>query len=173
MPKSVQGSIPKDVRKDVRTLSLGPGDKVLIVREKAQALASARRIEEAGAEAVVAPIWRLIPLEPEGGFAERLVQALRGGADGDAAGGVLVTSANGVRALEYHLAQSEAREGAEEKEESAHWKDSLRHLPLLAVGPESAAAARAFGFAQVLEAGGDGASLAALVRERHAPIRPL
>jgi uroporphyrinogen-III synthase len=38
--------------------------------------------------------------------------------------------------------------------------DRLRHLPVLAVGPQSAAAARHAGFASITEAGGDGLGLA-------------
>jgi uroporphyrinogen-III synthase len=38
--------------------------------------------------------------------------------------------------------------------------DRLRHLPIVAVGPQSAAAARQAGFAAITEAGGDGSGLA-------------
>src|SRR5262249_26683154 len=38
--------------------------------------------------------------------------------------------------------------------------DRLRHLPIVAVGPQSAAAARQGGFASIPEAGGDGVGLA-------------
>jgi uroporphyrinogen-III synthase len=54
--------------------------------------------------------------------------------------GVLATSANGVRALALRTAR--------------------RDLPLFAVGPQTAAAARAAGFLSVASADGDGAALA-------------
>jgi uroporphyrinogen-III synthase len=62
---------------------------------------------------------------------------------------VLITSRNGLRAL----AAATPR----------------RDLPLLAVGPASAAAAREAGFAEVLSAEGDVAALAALVAARLKP----
>tara|TARA_R110000824_G_scaffold118960_12_gene271850 strand:- start:10986 stop:11708 length:723 start_codon:yes stop_codon:yes gene_type:complete len=65
---------------------------------------------------------------------------------------LLVTSANGVRAL---LAQ-----------ENRQARALPRDLPVLAVGSASAEAAREAGFENVGEAGGDVVSLTALVRER-------
>lgn len=56
---------------------------------------------------------------------------------------VALTSANAVRCLV----------------DSAHLA-GLRHLPVMAVGPQSAAAARAAGFTKITEAGGDGIGLA-------------
>lgn len=56
---------------------------------------------------------------------------------------VAVTSANAVRSLQA----------------SAHL-DDLRHLPVMAVGPQSAVAARRAGFTRITEAGGDGVGLA-------------
>lgn len=56
---------------------------------------------------------------------------------------IALTSANAVRTLQG----------------SAHL-DGLRHLPVLAVGPQSAAAARQAGFTRITEAGGDGIGLA-------------
>ena len=64
-------------------------------------------------------------------------------------GGVLITSANAVRALAAHPR-----------------KDELLGLPLLAVGRRSAEAARATGFAEVVSADGDAADLARLVAAR-------
>jgi uroporphyrinogen-III synthase len=57
---------------------------------------------------------------------------------------VLITSANGARALMNHPAQQR-----------------LAGVPALAVGPQSRAAAQAAGFTQVTEAAGDVASIAA------------
>lgn len=62
---------------------------------------------------------------------------------------VLATSANGVRALAANLAE--------------------RNLPVLAVGEATAACARDAGFAEVVSAGGDVGSLAALVSARLKP----
>jgi uroporphyrinogen-III synthase len=56
---------------------------------------------------------------------------------------VALTSANAIRCLE-----------------SSTLLDGLRHLPVLAVGPQSAAAARQAGFDNITEAGGDGIGLA-------------
>jgi uroporphyrinogen-III synthase len=56
---------------------------------------------------------------------------------------IALTSANAIRFLAGNLLL-----------------DRLRHLPLMAVGPQSAAAARQAGFAAVTEAGGDGVGLA-------------
>lgn len=56
---------------------------------------------------------------------------------------IALTSANAIRCLE-----------------SSKLLDGLRDLPVLAVGPQSAAAARQAGFARITEAGGDGIGLA-------------
>ena len=67
------------------------------------------------------------------------------------AAALLLTSANGVRALCAHT--------------------SRRDLSVLAVGEATAAAARDAGFGDVAAGGGDVTSLAALVRQRYAPDR--
>src|SRR4029079_16745940 len=56
---------------------------------------------------------------------------------------IALTSANAIRCLAGHVLL-----------------DRLRHLPLIAVGPQSAAAARQAGFAAITDAGGDGVGLA-------------
>jgi uroporphyrinogen-III synthase len=72
-------------------------------------------------------------------------------------GGILITSANGARALAEHRRRSE-----------------LLPLPLLAVGQSSAEAARAAGFADVSSADGDARDLAKLATQRFAgTTRPL
>ena len=68
---------------------------------------------------------------------------------------VLLTSANGARAVASHPRHGE-----------------LRALPVLAVGPGSADAARAAGFADVVSADGDGRDLARLAATRFAGARP-
>ena len=65
--------------------------------------------------------------------------------------GVLLTSANGARALAAR----------------AEWRD----LPVWSVGDASAAAARSLGFSQIESAGGDVSSLAALVAARADPAK--
>lgn len=67
--------------------------------------------------------------------------------------GVLVTSANGVRALAQRTAD--------------------RHMPVLAVGPQTAAQARQVGFADVVSADGNAATLAAAIPGRFAMPGPL
>jgi len=68
--------------------------------------------------------------------------------------GILITSANGVRALTHHPRRGE-----------------LLALPLLAVGTSSAEAARAAGFADVSSADGDAGDLAQLAAQRFAGVR--
>jgi uroporphyrinogen-III synthase len=65
---------------------------------------------------------------------------------------IALTSANAIRCLSgsHHLA-------------------SLRHLPVMAVGPQSAEAARQAGFSNITEAGGDGIGLARYIIETVAP----
>ncbi|MEA2979105.1 MAG: uroporphyrinogen-III synthase [Alphaproteobacteria bacterium] len=67
---------------------------------------------------------------------------------------VLITSANGARALAVHPRRGE-----------------LLALPVLAVGRSTAEAARATGFADVISADGDAEDLARLARERFAGSR--
>lgn len=73
------------------------------------------------------------------------------GVDVDLAGvrAVLLTSANGARALAV--------------------SDSARHVPVIAVGPATAQAAREAGFSVMAVAGGDVVSLAQTVRDTLAP----
>ncbi len=71
---------------------------------------------------------------------------------------ILVTSANGVRALSAAIG---ATEGEKQEEFLA--------LPVLAVGHASGEAARSAGFVNVTHAGGDAANLAALVEARLSP----
>lgn len=92
-----------------------------------------------GHEAVASPLLAIRFL-PDAAIPDAAYQAL------------LVTSANGARALERH-------------------RDAARFLslPVFAVGEASAEAARVAGFARVESAGGDVAALAALVSRRLAP----
>ena len=108
---------------------------VLVTRPLPDAETTAAGLRALGREAVLAPMLRFEPL----GFAE----------DADVAyGGIVVTSANALRAVEPHLAGS-----------------PLLKLPLFAVGGRTAATARDAGFAKVLSADGDAGALRDLVIE--------
>lgn len=110
---------------------------VVITRPREDAVLLAGRLAARGIDALIEPMLDIVP-RPHG---EPL--------DLDGVQAILVTSANGVRAL----AQATAR----------------RDLPLYAVGPASAEAAAACGFAAVEAASGDVAALAALAVERLRP----
>ncbi len=101
--------------------------RVLITRPEDDAQPLARRLAARGIESLVEPLLIIVPVA---------------GAELDLDGvqALLVTSANGARAL--------ARAGAR------------RDLPLYAVGEASGASARALGFAAVRSAGGDVEALA-------------
>ncbi len=96
----------------------------------------AARLRAAGMTATVAPMLQVV-FEPD--VAARIL------AIGDAAA-LVFTSAAGVAAL-----------GSDPASERLH------HLPVAAVGPATAAAARDGGFVQVISADGDGAAAAAAV----------
>ena len=102
--------------------------RVLVTRPRADAEAVAATLAARGVEAMVEPMLDIVPL-PAGDFDLDGVQA------------VLLTSANGARALA----------GATDR----------RDLALLAVGAATAEAARRAGFARIAAAGGDVAALAA------------
>jgi uroporphyrinogen-III synthase len=100
---------------------------VLVTRPHPDNEATARALRERGFEVVLAPMLRLEQV--------RLEEAL----EADLAG-VIVTSANALRAVEGELAE-------------------LAALPLFAVGNHTAAEARRLGFARVISAEGDAAKL--------------
>jgi uroporphyrinogen-III synthase len=114
--------------------------RVLVTRPQPAAAALAARLAALGHQAVVEPLLTIVP-EVDAG--ERLALALVG------AQAVLFTSGNGVEAF----AAASAR----------------RDLRVFAVGDATAKAARAAGFTEVECAGGDVASLVALVRSRASP----
>jgi uroporphyrinogen-III synthase len=113
--------------------------RVLITRPEREAAALAQALAARGHEAVIAPLFRLQILQPSDDFAAGLV----------AAQAVLVTSANGARAL------------AEASEQ--------RSKPVFAVGDTTAATAEGLGFTNVMSASGDAAALSDLVRQRLDP----
>ncbi len=110
--------------------------RVLILRPEPQASAMAGVLASAGIAATVAPMLRVVP---EAGVAAAVL------ASGDASA-LVFTSAAGVAALASDRAVA-----------------GLRHLPVVAVGPATAGAARDAGFADVTSADGDGAAAAGVV----------
>jgi uroporphyrinogen-III synthase len=113
--------------------------RVLITRPEREAANLAQALRERRHEPVIAPLFRLQTLHPPEGFAATLA----------AAQAILITSANGARAL------AEATE--------------QRSKPVFAVGDTTAATAEGLGFSQVASASGDAAALSDLVRERLDP----
>lgn len=120
--------------------------RLLLTRPREDSERSAERLAALGHEVEIEPLltlrWRPQP--------EALAEAL------DGAQALAVTSVNGLRA---YLASESAAEGAAKR----------RDLPVFAVGPASAEAVRAAGFARVEAADGDAASLAALLVARLDP----
>jgi len=110
--------------------------RVLITRPEREATALATALVQRGHVPVIAPLFELQVLSAPPAFAAAL----------GAAQAVLLTSANGARAL---------AEAAEQ-----------RSKPILAVGDTTAATAEGLGFTSVVSAAGDAAALAGLVRQR-------
>ena len=113
--------------------------RVLIIRPEREATALATALAERGHTPVIAPLFRLEFLHPPAEFSAALA----------ACQAVLLTSANGARALAEASAQ--------------------RGRPILAVGDTTASTAEGLGFSAVTSAAGDGAALAELVRQRLKP----
>lgn len=109
--------------------------QLLVMRPQPDADATAARLRARGHEALVVPLLRMRPVDC----------ALPSDAPW---AGVLVTSANALRALPPQQIAA------------------LRDLPLLAVGPHTAEAARTAGFASIEVAEGDAADLARLAAAR-------
>jgi uroporphyrinogen-III synthase len=110
--------------------------RLLVTRPEPDGARTAAALRARGHDVMLAP---LLSIEPE-------VEADLGPGPWD---GVLITSANAVRAIAAHPRKSE-----------------LLGLPLYAVGRRSAEAARAAGFAEVVSADGDAGALARLVAAR-------
>src|SRR5688572_10102960 len=113
--------------------------RVLITRPEREAAALAQALAARGHQAVIAPLFRLQVLHPPADFAATLA----------ACQAILITSANGVRAL------------AEASEQ--------RSKPIFAVGDTTAATAEGVGFTNVVSAAGDADALSELVRQRLDP----
>ncbi|HEY0851578.1 MAG TPA: uroporphyrinogen-III synthase [Bradyrhizobium sp.] len=106
---------------------------VLVTRPLPDGETTAADLRTQGFEAVTAPMLRFEPF----GFNEEAEVPY---------GGIIVTSANAVRAVELQLTKS-----------------PLLKLPLFAVGERTAATARAAGFVKVLSADGDAVELRDLI----------
>lgn len=105
---------------------------VLVTRPQPDNEATASALRAKGLKVLLAPMLRFEPIA----FQD----------DADARyGGIIVTSANAIRAIEAHLA------------------DRLLKLPLFAVGERTADAARRAGFRDVIVAEGDAAALRDLI----------
>ena len=115
--------------------------RVLITRPEREAAALARVLGARGHQAVIAPLFHTQVLHPPDDFPAMLA----------ACQAILVTSANGARAL------AEANE--------------QRSKPIFAVGDITAATAEGLGFHGVTSASGDAAALADLVRQRLDPAQ--
>lgn len=113
--------------------------RVLITRPEREATTLAAALSERGHVPVIAPLFHLQILRPPAGFSAALA----------AAQAILLTSANGARAL------------AEASDQ--------RGRPILAVGDTTASTAEGLGFSAVTSASGDGAALAELVRKELDP----
>lgn len=109
---------------------------LIVTRPRAESESLARQLAGLGHQVMIEPMLSIQPL-PDASL------------DLDDAAALLLTSANGVRALAGHTQR--------------------RDLPVLAVGAATARAAAEAGFADVATAGGDVVALAALVRQRLAP----
>jgi len=126
--------------------------RLLLTRPMADAMAVAEQLAEQGHDVLLSPLID-ITFDPEA-----VLPPL------DAQRALAFTSANGVRALMAQL-HSANRPSAER----AAW----RNLPVFAVGPQTAAAAQAAGFAKIRQATGDVAALAALIarhKDEAAPV---
>jgi uroporphyrinogen-III synthase len=108
---------------------------VLVTRPLPDGETTAADLRARGFEALAAPMLRFEPFA----FKDEAEVPY---------GGIIVTSANAIRAVESQLANS-----------------PLARLPLFAVGERTAAVARAAGFAKIFSAAGDAAALRNLIVE--------
>lgn len=114
---------------------------LLVTRPEQDAARLAERLRAAGHRVSLQPLLTI-----------RFRDVDAAGIDPAATQALLITSANGVRALSVRADLA-----------------ALRAIPVIAVGPASAEAARAAGFGVVHQAGGDVAALAAKVTELCTP----
>jgi uroporphyrinogen-III synthase len=117
--------------------------RILLTRPEADAQRTAAALRARGHEAIVAPLLRI----------EILSDADLGAGPW---AGILVTSANAVRAVAAHRRH-----------------DELRGVAVFTVGERTAQAMRTAGFTNVISAAGDVNDLTALVAARLQPVAPL
>lgn len=104
--------------------------RLLVTRPLEDAETLKERLEALGHQVILSPLLAIAP-RPDIEIPPEPYQA------------IALTSANAIRCLD-----------------GSALLDGLRHLPVMAVGPQSAAAARQSGFTNITEAGGDGIGLA-------------
>jgi uroporphyrinogen-III synthase len=115
--------------------------RVLITRPEREATALANALVQRGHAPVIAPLFTMQILHPPADFGAALA----------ASQAVLLTSANGARALADATDQ--------------------RSKPVYAVGDTTAATAEGLGFTSVASASGDAAALGALIKQRLDPAK--
>ncbi len=113
--------------------------RLLVTRPSEDVDALAAKLEQLGHQVISSPLLHIAPC-PDIDIPQDDYQL------------IALTSANAMRCLSgtRHL-------------------EALRHVPVMAVGPQSAWAARQAGFSDVTEAGGDGIGLARHIIETRAP----
>ena len=110
--------------------------KLLVTRPEPDGERTAEALRARGHAVLVSPLIRIAPVEADFGAGPWA--------------GLIVTSANAVRALENHPQ-----------------RERLSGLPVLAVGDRTAEVARAAGFADVTSAGGTANDLSSLAKSRY------
>ena len=113
--------------------------RLLVTRPEPDATRTANALTALGHEAMIAPLLTMRTLQ-DTRLPKRLFQ------------GLILTSANTVRALKDHPE-----------------RDLVAHLPVFAVGDNTALAARRAGFDQVTSAGGDVVALTATLTQTLQP----
>ena len=126
--------------------------RLLLTRPAADAMAVAEQLAEQGHDVLLSPMID-ITLAAQASLPAQHEQAA-----------VAFTSANGVRALMAQLHGARASQT-----QIADWFQ----LPVFAVGPQTAAAAHAAGFATIHQASGDVAALAALIARHKDDAAPV
>jgi uroporphyrinogen-III synthase len=104
--------------------------RLIVTRPQEDSLALKAKLEQLGHDVIASPLLEIVPW-PDMEFPSAHYQL------------IALTSANALRCLAGNPQL-----------------DRLRHVPVMTVGPQSAAAARQAGFSRISEAGGDGVRLA-------------
>ncbi len=128
--------------------------RLLLTRPMADAVVLAEQLAGQGYDVLLSPMVDIAFLTPDSAPLPAPV----------AYSGLAFTSANGVRAL-----MARCQIDALNADQMAAW----HNLTVYAVGPQTAAAARAAGFAVIHQASGDVAALAALIGSHHDGALPV